>query len=169
MLYNFNNEPNLYSMKRDKVLLMTFVGLLFIRCSNKEVGDKTGTEITDKIVIKVSEAIINGKGNLFISATTKDVYPCANYTIDTDFNAKNTSFNIYYKKIIVPVTCLDALGVASNKIEIGTLPNGTYNLELHVPSGKSNGVLKVSATELQLNFRKTKGIEIPEPIVKRVK
>lgn len=155
-------------MKLYKLLGITVLLFIFTQCRHKDIEADGNTAIRSNLVIRLIEQLENGTRKLYLSGSTKTIYPCANYSIKTAFVTSKGGFKINYKEIIAPTICLTSFGAASSGIELGTLSNGNYDLQLNGPNWVNKGTLKVTTTEFELIFSDIKGIEIPTRILKRV-
>lgn len=155
-------------MKLYKLLPVISLCLILSSCRNKDVGLSESTSIRSKLIINLVEQLENGTRKLYLSANTTTIYPCGNYGIETHFALAENGFKISYKNIIAPTICLTSLGAAFSWIELGTLSDGNYDLQLNGPNWTNRGILKVTSNEFELIFKNLKGIEIPRSVLKRV-
>jgi hypothetical protein len=154
-------------MKMNKYLYLLGVVLLLSQCREKQISTDESV-ISSNIVIGISEQINYAFKNVYISGRTKNGFGCGNMILDAEKTVDNNQFSIDYKKIITPTYCTWQGGPASSAITLGDLAIGDYALELSTPLGINKGIIRVDSTNITLIFDEMKGIEIPEPIIKRV-
>lgn len=140
---------------------------LFVACEQNNDDLLNKNAIDSKIKVDAREYLDTKK--IVLNCQTEKAYPCVNYPILTEqhFN-KNNQLSITFTNVVETDICFTAIGPATTMIDLSKLTNGLYELELNNASLKNKGVLKISDSEIVLDFKNQNGIEITTPVVKRV-
>lgn len=154
-----------------KPLLIYFLAVLLVACNkNAATPENTLQEdnaIDSKIKVTVKEHLNTKKLVLFCA--TEKAYPCINYKIRSEqyFNEGNKS-SITFTDVPETGVCLTAIGPATTEIDLSALSNGQHILELNNAGIKNQGLIKISDSEIVLDFKDQKSIVITTPVIKRV-
>ncbi|MCH5715981.1 hypothetical protein [Niabella hibiscisoli] len=153
-----------------KLTVYAFIVLLAACNKNAAIEENpidNGSLIDSKIKVSVKEYLNTQK--LVLYCATQKAYPCVNYHINTEQNFKeNNKLSVTFTGVPETQVCLTAIGPATAEIDLSTLRNGQYVIELNNLGVKNEGLLKISDTELILDFKDQKSIEIITPVTKRV-
>jgi hypothetical protein len=157
-----------------KKLTIFVLATLIVACDKKNDDLlKKNDDLLKKIAIH-SNIIIYTQDHLdtkqlVLFCQTENDYACSNYSIQTEQNFnKDNQLSIIFTNVIKPDLCATSIGPATTKINLSKLTNGQYDLELNVAGIKNNGILKISDSEIIIDFKNQNGIEIITPITKRV-
>ncbi|MGV3585760.1 MAG: hypothetical protein ACO1OF_02060 [Adhaeribacter sp.] len=140
------------------------LGLLLLLSCEKE---ETTHPISSTIQIVAAEVNIANEKTIVLHCATEKTYTCSNFNIITTQEVQSNFFRINFSGIDKISYCANALGPARAQIDLGVLPNGDYTLELNGKSFRNSGTLKVTPTEIKLNFPTQDGIAILSPVIKR--
>jgi hypothetical protein len=144
--------------------LLTFgIAALLIACDDNDSAS-TGSKIT----IETREVLEPASRRLTFFCKTQKIYPCANIPILTEKQIDEASFKITFTSVGETSLCLTATGPATTSVDLNTLRNGEFEIELNNAYLKNKGTLKVTDTEIELLFDQENGIEIVRPNTKRV-
>lgn len=151
-------------MKNSIILL---IAILFVACGQSEADLLKNNIIDSKIRIDIREYLDTRK--IILNCATEKVYPCINYGIASKQHLdRNNLLSVTFTDIIDPGICLTAIGPAKGEVDLSNLSNQQYELELNNGNLKNWGVIKISDSEIVLDFKNQKGIEIVTPVLKRV-
>jgi len=145
-------------MKNVKKLLL-FVVTLLLACKNTDDG-LSNNPIDTKILIEARELLGQNARSLTFFCKTEKNYPCINYPINYSFSKTENLYNITFTDVGEVGLCFTAIGPASTTINLNSIPNGEYQLDINNANLHNKGSLKVSDSEINLNFSKKNGIEI---------
>ncbi len=99
---------------------------------------------------------------------TEEIYTCSNFSLLTEKEFNENSFNITFRSVGITTICLTALGPATTLIDFNALSNGEYEIELNNATLKNKGTLKVTNTDISLIFDQENGIDFVRQHTKRV-
>ena len=151
-----------------KTILHLFLLLiLFVACEPNNL-EPAQASLESGILIQPYEEIKDGKRSLVLLSQTEEIYPCMNFSLRAEKVLTDRSFKLTFTGVEEQEICLTALGPASNKIELGSIPNGDYYIELNNGSVKNKGLLSVTNREIELVFAQQNGIQIVTPKLMRV-
>ncbi len=106
----------------------TILLLLLLLCSCRK--DAPVDQIGSDIKIRMLETVDSTKRKLQFYCSTEKEYSCSNYGISKTFSKSSDNFDIDFNGIIISNVCLTSFGPATTTIDLGTLSNGTYNLDI---------------------------------------
>jgi len=148
--------------------LLTFYFLtLLISCEDSDPGLKSNP-IDSKIIIETREVLEPGSRRLTFFCKTETIYPCVNYPLLTDEQTNESAFKITCTSVGETIVCLTALGPATTTIDLNSVSNGDYEIELNNANLKNKGTLKVTDTDISLQFGSKNGIDFIRTNTKRV-
>lgn len=124
--------------------------------------------IDSDIEIKLWETFDSTNRTLQLYCLTERIYNCSNYGIKNKFNKSSDNINIDFKGILVYDMCLTALGPATTIIDLGTLSNGTYHLNINVESMKSEGQLIITSDSYSIELFNQKQIKLINTPLRRI-
>lgn len=124
--------------------------------------------IDSNINIKMLETVDSTKRTLKLYCSTEKEYNCSNFGIINTINQPSNKIEIDFNGITVPDFCLTSLGPARTTIDIGTLSNGTYDLDIKVENEKSAGQLIVTSEYYKINLDPQKQLQITYPTLNRI-
>ncbi|WP_158858601.1 hypothetical protein [Lunatibacter salilacus] len=149
-----------------KIQTLCLLTLLF-SCEDDDSGLNLNP-INSNIIIEVREVLAPNSRELTLFCQTERSYPCINFPILTENQQDGNSINITFTSVEETDFCFTALGPATTSIDLHTLPNGEYEIELNNQSLKNTGTLFVTETDISLQFGSTNGIEFVRETTKRV-
>ncbi|MGV8092283.1 MAG: hypothetical protein AB2L24_10515 [Mangrovibacterium sp.] len=149
-----------------KISIFVIVALL-VACEQDEDPLKKNA-IDSKIKIEPREYLDLNSRQLVLYCQTEKAYPCINYPILTEQVFQENKLSITFTSVLETDFCLTAVGPASAIINLGNMANGQYELELNNAELKNKGTLKISDSEITLDFKNQNGIEIVRQITKKV-
>jgi hypothetical protein len=91
-----------------------------------------------------------GEPRIMLKMVTEKIYPCYNWTIDSDVGVRDKSINVTLNGIYVPEICFTALGPATFSSFLD-LPNGDYVLTFTAGEIKDKYTLTVTDDYIKLN------------------
>ncbi|GAB3534078.1 hypothetical protein GCM10027443_20650 [Pontibacter brevis] len=147
-------------MKKLGILLSM---LLLISCEKEESEQ---IPIDSDILIEVKEVGSDPKRIVIVGKTEKE-YNCYNNTIVTNKRFTQKTIEITFKAVEGDTKCATAMGPATTEIDLGALDNGEYSLQLNTTTTKNEGLLKLTTTEIILEYSQQEGIDILTPVVQR--
>lgn len=147
-------------MKKLGILLSM---LLLISCEKEESEQ---IPIDSDILIEVKEVGSDPKRIVIVGKTEKE-YNCYNNTIVTNKRFTQNTIEITFKAVEGDTKCATAMGPATTEIDLGALDNGEYSLQLNTTTTKNEGLLKLTTTEIILEYSQQEGIDILTPVVQR--
>lgn len=150
-------------MIQRKLTMFLCISLL-MACDEEEA---VLTPIDSDILIEVKEVTSGGSGRIVITGKTEKEYNCYNNTIATTKKITHNTIEVTFKAVEGDERCATALGPATTEVDLGALGNGEYTLQLYTANDMNEGLLKVTATEIRLEFSQQKGIDILTPVVQR--
>lgn len=125
-------------------------------------------KVDSDIKIEMWETMDSTKRTLQFNCSTEKAYGCSNYGISKTFSKSSDKIDIDFNGILIYDFCLTALGPATTTIDFGTLPNGTYNLNIKVAKEKSNGQLIVTPDYYEIKLDNQKQLQIINSPLQRV-
>jgi hypothetical protein len=119
--------------------------ILFIVLVSGGCGiDFSVEKIDSNIIIVMWETVDSTNRTLELRCFTERDYECTNFAISKTFSKFFNNVEIDFIGIRRSYTCLTAFGPARTRIDLGTLSNRTYNLDITVDRKKSEGQLIVT-------------------------
>ncbi len=91
-----------------------------------------------------------------------------NFPLLTDKQVDENSSRITFTSVGETIICLTALGPATTTIDLNSVSNGEYEIELNNANLKNKGTLKVTDTDISLQFGQKNGIDFVRENTKRV-
>jgi hypothetical protein len=134
-------------------LLLIFSPFIFNNCDDTVSDNKSYSIIDSRINIKLTEELSADSKKVVLYCSTERIYGCINYGIDYSVLRTANNFRIKFNSIIISDICLTALGPATNRISLGELNGGSYNLTLEVNGKTESAVLTVTDSLYQINFQ----------------
>lgn len=150
----------------NKLLALCFVTVL-MSCEDNDLGLKSNP-IDSKIIIETREILQPNSRQLTLSCKTEKIYPCMNFPILTEQQSIDNSIKIDFTSIGESILCFTALGPARTVVDLNSLPNGEYTIELNNARLKNKGTLKLTDTDISLIFGIKNGIDFERTNTKRV-
>lgn len=140
--------------------------LLLLLCGCRK--DASVDKIDSNIKIKMWETVDSTKRTLQFYCSTEKEYGCTNYGIIKTFSKSSDNIDIDFNGILIYDLCLTAIGPATTTIDLGTLSNGTYNLDIKVERKKSCGQLIVTSDYYAITLDKQKQLQIINSPLQRI-
>ena len=150
-----------------KRLLILSILTLSLSCSDND-PELSKNPIDSQILIETRELLDRESRSLTFYCKTEKIYPCINFPILTEKEVNENSFEVTFTGIGETMICFTAPGPASTTVDLQTVQNGDYQIELNNANLKNKGTLRLSETEIELVFGQLNGIEIIRPTTKRV-
>lgn len=151
-------------MKKQLFLLLALSMMLPLACKKEVLLNETA--IDSKILIGIREYLSDNK--VVLACKTENFYPCMNYPILTTQSHDGNQVTVTFESVFETDICLTAIGPASTEIDLSALSNGQYELTFINGQVENKGWLKISDSEIILDFKTQNGIEITTPVMKRV-
>ena len=151
-----------------KTLLHLFLLFIFLAACEPSSLEPAQAPLETKILIQPKEELKDGKRSIVLLNKTEKIYPCINFSIWTDQAFTDRSFKITFTGVEEENICATALGPATSSVDLGSIPNGDYYIELNNGNIKNKGLLSVTNREVELVFAQQNGIEIVVPKLMRV-
>lgn len=148
--------------------LFLFICLISFASCMQEKIDLQSNPIDSNINVEFREMLGKDSRQLTLHCQTEKAYPCINYPIAITQNFENNKLSITFTKVLETDFCLTAIGPASVGINVPTLDNGTYEIELNNGNFANTGKFIVSDEKVELLFKNPKGINIVRKITHRV-
>ena len=120
------------------------------------------------IEIKMFENIDSVPRVLQLRCETKEIFRCCNWPIRNTASVSDDDIDIRFEDIFIPDICLTAFGPATAQIDLGSLSEGTYNLNLSAPGSHNGGKLIVNDDYYKLNFPHTNKFVFPYDQLNRI-
>lgn len=145
-------------------LILLSTGLFVIACRPGRDATQNTTppqpsvqavDTTEKYIIQlVQRDPRQPGGGWFIAVRTEADMPCANYTINHDFQNQSGRMVLTIKENVRPEICLTALGPASCVVSLGqTVVAGRYDFSVILPTNDPvRGRLTSDGTQVQLTM-----------------
>lgn len=108
------------------------------------------------------------KRTLIFKCATEKIYECSNYSIQTSVAMAGDIITIHFEKIVTPDVCLTSPAPASAYIDLGTLPNKTYQLVLSAGDVTIEGQLTVSTGSYKADIPVQHEIRIVDADLQRI-
>ncbi len=131
---------------KNNLLCLTLL-LLLGGCTNDRFFESQA--IDSEIIITAWENLESANRTFELICATQESYPCSNYSIHHSISVKDQLIGIGFNKILIPNGCLTAFGPATTNINLGTLSNKTYNVEISLRNKTSKGRLIVNDSYYQ--------------------
>ena len=141
---------------------------LFQYCTDSTSPELNFERIDSRLNIVVREELTASNPNLILNCRTERIYPCCNYGIDYSVVKGAKYFKIRFTKIVMPQICLTALGPAGCSINLGSLADGQYTLELEVNGRTETTQLMVSKGNYQVNHQPGLNFKFDNPQLNRI-
>jgi hypothetical protein len=130
--------------------------IIFTGCKK----DYTVEKIDSNIEIKMWETVDSTKRTLQFYCSTERAYNCSNYAISKTLRKFSGNIEIGFKGVIMYDFCSTSFGPATTVVDLGTLPNGTYKLNINVERNKSKGLLTVTPDYYAIELDNPKQLDI---------
>lgn len=142
-------------MFKSFVFVSALIALMFLfhNCSDSTSPELNFERIDSKLNIVLREELTSESRNLILNCRTERIYPCFNYGIDYNVVKGAKNFKVGFSKIVMPQICLTALGPAGCSINLGSLADGQYNLELEVNDKTEIAQLVISENTYQVDHQ----------------
>ncbi len=140
---------------------------ILISCEDNDLGFKSNP-IDSKIIIETREVLDLTSRRLTFFSKTEKIYPCVNFPLLTKKEVDENSLKITFTSVGETDLCLTALGPATTTIDLNSVPNGEYEIELNNASLKNKGILSVTDTDVTFIFGQKDGIDFVRENIKRV-
>jgi len=140
-------------MKVNSLNLTIFFLILagsFSSCNKQE--QRNISLIDSEINLRMVETFDVSPRTLQFHCSTTKTYPCCNYPIYAVNRQTSNIIDISFEGVIETDICATALGPATAIIDLGTLSNGTYRLNLQNGKYKRTGEIIVSSDSYKVNF-----------------
>lgn len=155
--------------------LVIFIGLLAelllsASCNNSDeiIVEPPGQTINTAINLTSIENL-DPAGNTFeFRCLTDSLYGCANYSIDFVLTSSADSFDLTFTEITPPTVCLPAFAPAFAIVNIGSVPNGTYQFPITVNTIVAAAQLIVTDSTIQIVNGDSTWTNIHRPLLHRV-
>ena len=150
----------------NRVILAIFLITMLFACSKPSTQQVKAEE--DETVFRVGfkeQPAVNK--TLKLSISTKAIYPCVNFGIETKMIKNGNNILIELGKVVESVVCLTAIGPANAEIDLGTLPTGTYNLKFAANGKILTGSLIVTNEKYTLSFARQNTLIFVNPRIKQ--
>jgi hypothetical protein len=138
----------LFLMKKS-IFLILVLPLFLLAC---EKAPYSAGALDSDILFLMAETLDGGPRSLQFHCRTGKIYPCSNYGIAHSLKKRSQTIGINFSHVILHDFCLTALGPATTIIDIGSLNEGHYALEVSVGHDRSLGQLTVTEEYYQLDF-----------------
>jgi len=140
--------------------------LILLLCSCKK--DAHIEVIDSDIKIKMQETVDSTKRTLQFYCSTEKGYGCSNFGISKIVNQSAYNIDINFEAILINTFCLTSIGPATTTIDLGTLSNGTYNLDIKVGGKKNKGQLIVSSDNYAITLNDKKQLQVINSPLRRI-
>ncbi|TVR76843.1 MAG: hypothetical protein EA412_12620 [Chitinophagaceae bacterium] len=139
-----------------KNVLFIIIFLTFFSCNKQQTTEK----INSDVILNMWKNVIIPEKRLELHFETEEIFNCANYQIKYKIEQTNSKIKINLTNILTPNVCLDALGPATAKIDLGVLVNGTYNIFVTVNKKENKGTLTVTDEKYTLSIESLNQLQI---------
>lgn len=150
-----------------KRLLQFCCLILLLSCEDKDLG-LNSNPIDSKIIIETREVLEPNSRRLTFFCKTEKIYHCMNFPLLTDVQVDENSFKITFTSVGESIVCATALGPATTTIDLNSVSIGEYEVELNNAKLKNKGTLKITDTDISLQFGFRNGIDFVRTNTKRV-
>lgn len=160
----------IFTMKRVRILVSLLVliqGIFLSSCKSNDAGLKSNP-IDSPIIIEVREVLEPDSRRLTFFCKTERIYPCSNFPVLSNVRRDANSVSIDFTAVGQTGICLTSLGPATTLLDLNTIANGYYELDLNNANLKNKGTLIVTESEITLLFLLKHGIEFVRETTKRV-
>jgi hypothetical protein len=130
--------------------------------------DEAASSFDENLKIKMIENIDNTSRKLTLHCFTEKNFPCSNYFIENSFTVSENKITIHFIEIKKPNICLTSIGPAYADIDLGSLVNKNYDIEINVGKEKISGQLLVSTGSFKANIPSQNKIQFINPILNRI-
>lgn len=157
-------------MFKSFVFVSALIALMFLfhNCSDSTSPELNFERIDSKLNIVLREELTTESRNLTLNCRTERIYPCCNYGIDYSMVKGAKIFKVRFSKIVMPQICLTALGPAGCSINLGSLADGQYSLELEVNGKTEIAQLVISENTYQVNHQPGLNFKFENPQLNRI-
>lgn len=146
-------------------LSITILFILLYGCSKSPLSVPVFDE---NVKIAMVEQVDSTKRTLTFNCATEKIFGCINFLINNRVTVSDNKISIHFIEIAKSDICLTAIGPATATIELGSLANKNYELELTVGEEKILGQLAVSATGYQASLPVQSRVGFTNPDLKRI-
>lgn len=160
---------NLY-ISFKKTIMKTIVLILFLSAAfgGCKKSPAPASSADENIKIKMVEEVDSTKRILVLNCYTENNFPCSNYSIESSFGVTNDKVVLTFSGISSPGICLTAIGPASATINLGSLSDKTYNLDLNIQNAAFSGQLTLTAANYKVTLPATNRVQFINPDLYRV-
>ncbi|OJW77674.1 MAG: hypothetical protein BGO69_06040 [Bacteroidetes bacterium 46-16] len=160
-------------MKKTTYLFSILLLLLSVSCKKNKYSnanwpiDASPVFSDGNIFINISERIDSNGTHFILNCATERIYGCYNVSLTDTFAIVGNIVQLKFLGIYQPQMCLDALGPATDKIELDNLQPGIYDL-LISGSGQSVGKLYVDAGQYKIALQTVNGVKFQSYAIRRL-
>jgi hypothetical protein len=157
------------SVINNKMKGLRHSAILFLLLLSGGCGlDFSVDRIDSNIRIVMWETLDSTKRTLELRCFTERDYECSNFAISKTFSKFFNYIEIDFTGIRRSSLCLTAFGPARTRIDLGTLSNRTYNLDITVDRKKSEGQLIVTPDYYSIKLDKQQQLIIRNHTLHRI-
>ena len=139
------------SIRSSYIAALLILAGFFSSCNR--TADYEIIDIDSGINIKMVEIFDESPRRLELHCATMRSYPNLCYGLNGEHRLSSNSIDITFKNIIRRKgMCLDAIGTADARINLGAISSGTFSLNLTLHGETYRGELIVSSESYQINF-----------------
>lgn len=153
-----------------KVLSLLVLVTILSSCNLDSLKDPVVVaEVNNEFEIGLWEELAPFGKNFYFNINTIEEYDCENYSIDYNLIKKFREFNISLADIQEPGDCQEGTNFATASLDLGTLSNGFYELNIDLKNTVINqGQLTVSSDSYLIEMEDAKGISFLQHELLRV-
>ncbi|MCB2409085.1 hypothetical protein [Hymenobacter lucidus] len=134
---------------------------LLSSCDTEKTAEPT---IAGHIQLRALEGRTPQGRALFLSFQDEGQYACSNYGLSTDYQRTGPELSFAFSGAIEPADiCLTSIGPARARVDITTLPEGSYPLRLRVGSRSTTGTLELQSSYVRLSTADPSLVEVTLP------
>lgn len=155
-----------------KVPTYFLFSLLFLAgaCRNDNTDPDLNVNISDEFEILMKETLSTQSRTFNLQVQTLDNLDCMNYTIAHSLNQNNGTIQFSINNIVDPVDCIVGNAPAKTTINLETMANGVYNIEINLRENEivNKGQLIIDEYQFILSTESDYGISFPYTTLRRV-
>jgi len=156
----------------NKIVLLLCIGVGMLACSpDEEENPKVIADISDDFYISLWENLELPARTFALQVETIDEQTCTNTLIDYSFRRTESALSLSFNDILEPHPneCDEGPTTIRTPIELGFLPEGTYDMQINLKNAVvNNGLLKVRSDVYQLDMYSDDGFHLQQTELQRV-
>ncbi|MFQ5445738.1 MAG: hypothetical protein ACE5FF_02295 [Saprospiraceae bacterium] len=155
-------------MKVKALFLCIMMSGILAGCKVSQNDKETIVKVNPEFTIDLFEQLGQPRAFQFKIATIEKQV-CTNYSISTYSTLSFNRVTLSVDDLLPPVDCIEGEGPARAVANVGTLPNGYFNLSINLKDAiRNDGLLKVYQDSIVVDLDSKDGLELVHEVLLRI-